>query len=231
MTHKTPLANHTLKRFVAAFNLALVAFSATACASPTTQAPTLSPTNTFVPTALPTPTTSLFQQPVIQQPIIAPTVAMPGGVISTPTLVIDLSGTPTSTPSATATPMAKVFGQLQSSGPLSLQPIGLGWQALFGTNRPQAGNIFFFINLAVQSNSQVDLIQFNPTQFVLIDSNGAPVAVESLAGVENQLRAVTLQPGEHIQGIIIYEVPLGQEQAKWTLQFRSGIPLAWSING
>jgi Domain of unknown function (DUF4352) len=223
MNNKTPLANHTLQRFVATFSLTVVAFIVSACASPTTPAPTPIPiVNPTVPVAQTSPTPGLIQNPIIRQPIIAPVIELPGTGGST-----QPAG---SSAISTAPPP---LGQPQNFGDLSIQPSELGWQTQLGKEVPQAGNVYLTITVTIQNNSSTDSFQFDPTQFLLVGPNGQAFQLVTLASVENELQAVTLNPGDKTQGMAIFEVSQGQEQAKWSLQFRGvgQAPLTWSLIG
>lgn len=216
------LFTNRLVVIVSAIGLAslLGACQAVATAVPTNP-PADTPTPLPPPTITPIPTQSLIQEPIVLQPVIAPTteaLVMGTGVASG-----------TNAPISTAAP--KSLGQPQQSGRLSILPSSIGWQTQIGDEKAGDGNTFFIINISIVNTSASDNSQFEPAQFVLYDSKGKTYPLAAVSSANNQLKSTRLIAGDKVEGVLIYKIPAELQQDKWQLQFAGpGIPPLWSLN-
>lgn len=209
-----------LKNLVCIIGLAGLGVVTGACQATATPipSPTVLVDTPVPPSPTPVPTKSLIQDPIIQQPIIAPTVA------------ITYSGTTIAGSSTVSATVPKSLGQSQEAGGLAIVPSSAAWQNQLGSDKANSGDTFLLITISVQNMNENEEANFDPAQFALTDAAGRSYPLTGLASASNTLKATHLDPGEKTEGIVIYEVPQGHEQDTWTLQYKSpGAPLLWAV--
>ncbi|MBI3764606.1 MAG: DUF4352 domain-containing protein [Chloroflexi bacterium] len=202
--------------FVPILLVGLVAAACSPSATPTTAVrptsapvqPTRKPAPTTAPTTKPQPTAVPTQKP-------APTAA--------PTTV------PTTAP--TAAPKITPLGTAQTVESISILPSKIQMLPQSGQDKPKVGDEYLVISLTIQNQDQKASLQFDPAKLVLVNAGGADFSIVTLKSLTNELKAMSLKPGQKIEGVVAFEIP--QKNDKWNLEFKSGNKneASWSLAG
>lgn len=113
---------------------------------------------------------------------------------------------PTGTPvPPTPAPSLAAIGETASGGGVALTVNAVSTVAEDAFGPPQAGSVYFVVDVTLENLSRNDGAAYSPFYFTVQDADGFEYAFETY--IDPAIRAATLPLGERVRGNVTFEVP------------------------